>query len=184
MDDKTVLSKVLKKFIKKEYIFIAVGLCAGILLIVLSLFTGGKDKGADGAASAPRNGDRASGSGSDYITRYEDRLAELIGHIGGISEVKVMITLESAGELVYARNEQIRESGDTTDYKSDIALYSDEKKSEYPILITENEPKIKGAAIVCKRGSLNRADAELMILNLVSAALGLSSNRICVLASD
>lgn len=172
--------KILKKFTKKEYIFIAVGICAGLLLIVLSFFTGNDKK-----KEVPDNIESSSGmtGGSDYIQFYEDRLTALIAHIDGISGVQVMITLESTSELVYAKNEQLRENGGedgTRDYKSDIALYEDEKKAESPILLKENEPKIKGAAVVCN-GNVND---ELKIIKLISAVLGLSSNRIQIIINN
>lgn len=175
--------KILKKFTKKEYIFIAVGICAGLLLIVLSFFTGNDKK-----MEVAENIESSSGM-TDYIRFYEDRLKELIAHIDGISDVQVMITLESTSELVYAKNEQLRESisgagsggeDGTRDYKSDIALYEDEKKAESPILLKENEPKIKGAAVVCNGNVIN----ELKIIKLISAVLRLPSNRIQIIINN
>lgn len=173
-------SKILKKFTKKEYIFIALGICAGILLIVLSFFTG-NDKKAETVEKIESS--TGMTGGTEYVRFYEEKLSGLIAHIDGVSDVQVMITLESTSELVYAKNEQIRESGGedgTLDYKSDVAVYEDEKKAESPILLKENEPKIKGAAVVCN----GKAGDELKIIKLISAVLGLPSNRIQIVINN
>ena len=66
--------------------------------------------------------------------------------------------------------------------QKDIVLYEDEKKSKSPILVKEIQPKIKGVAVVCK--GIGNAEMQLKIINLVSTAFNLPTNKVYVINAD
>ncbi len=128
-----------------------------------------------------------------YKDKIEAELLELLSAIDGVSEISLMVTVESAGENVYA-----------TEKKSTINLLSDtltteEKRvenqndnedsyiivtapdgSEQPILLKELEPVVNGVAIVC-RGAQDDTIRQKLI-ETTAVALNLPTNRVSVVA--
>ena len=88
-------------FQKKNWLFF-VGL-AGICLIFLSDILFGGREGSTGAA---RQSTQQAVSAATGVQELETRLTEMLESVQGAGKVQVMITLESAGETVYARDEQ------------------------------------------------------------------------------
>ena len=174
---------------KNKKILIALGLAAGVVLIILSLFTANNKK----ETSVNTNISNISGNLSrinteDYIIMQEKKLCEILKRIDGVSEPFVMITLDSSSEYIYASKQSIKESssknGETTqkDVQKEIILYEDEKKSKSPILVKEIQPKIKGVAVACR--GIGSAEMQLKIINLVSTVLNLPTNKVYVISAD
>ena len=164
-------------FQKKNWLFF-VGL-AGICLIFLSDILFGGREGSTGAA---RQSTQQAVSAATGVQELETRLTEMLESVQGAGKVQVMITLESAGETVYARDEQSQDGSDgVTDrkesYKSEHIIV-DAADGKQPLVETHIEPEVKGVAVVCEGGD----DITVIkrITDLVSVVLGLSTNRICV----
>ena len=166
-------------FQKKNWLFF-VGL-AGICLIFLSDILFGGREGSTGAA---RQSTQQAVSAATGVQELETRLTEMLESVQGAGKVQVMITLESAGETVYARDEQSdtqNGSDGVTDrkesYKSEHIIV-DAADGKQPLVETHIEPEVKGVAVVCEGGD----DITVIkrITDLVSVVLGLSTNRICV----
>jgi len=181
MNNKTVLNE------KNKKILLALGLVAGVVLIILSFFTAGNNN-KDNTKNTDTTNDLIRIDTKIYITEQEKKLCEILRRINGVSDPFVMITLDSSSEYIYALKESIKESssknGETTqkDVQKDIVLYEDEKKTKSPILIKEIQPKIKGVAVVCK--GVGSADMQLKIINLVSTVLNLPTNKVYVISAD
>ena len=79
-----------KKFPKNMKIFAALGLGAGVVLIILSLI-------APGGGEEPAPEFRSA----DFVKRQETKISEMLSRIDGVSEPFVMITLADSGERVY-----------------------------------------------------------------------------------
>ncbi|MGN1416163.1 MAG: hypothetical protein ACI4XF_04930 [Oscillospiraceae bacterium] len=151
-----------KKFI---YGAVIVGI-AGMLLIIFS--------GGSGDETAGKSADTEAFSSNDaYEAELESRLAEILSSIQGVGDVKVMITLSSSEEYVYA------EETDTS---------ADRQQREYVIadkggIVTKiNSPAVTGAVIVCEGGGNSQVCEK--VYEAVSVALGLPSNRICVVKME
>ena len=161
-------------FQKKNWLFF-VGL-AGICLIFLSDILFGGREGSTGAA---RQSTQQAVSAATGVQELES--------VQGAGKVQVMITLESAGETVYARDEQ-SDTQTTQDGSDGVTDRKESYKSEHiivdaadgkqPLVETHIEPEVKGVAVVCEGGD----DITVIkrITDLVSVVLGLSTNRICV----
>ena len=169
-------------FQKKNWLFF-VGL-AGICLIFLSDILFGGREGSTGAA---RQSTQQAVSAATGVQELETRLTEMLESVQGAGKVQVMITLESAGETVYARDEQ-SDTQTTQDGSDGVTDRKESYKSEHiivdaadgkqPLVETHIEPEVKGVAVVCEGGD----DITVIkrITDLVSVVLGLSTNRICV----
>ena len=103
-----------------------------------------------------------------YTQTLENKIEEFLKHVDGINEVKVILTLDTSNENVYAQNS----SG------LDYILTNDGK----PISITEIYPTVRGVAIACTGG--DRDDVKIKVTELISAYLGISSNRIKIVGID
>ena len=100
-----------------------------------------------------------------YTTKTENKLADLIKEIDGVSTPKVMITLKSETEFVYASD------GKETNEKHVIV-------DDNLVYVKEYLPQIEGVAIVCKGGS--NPVVKSKITELVSSVLGLYSSHVYV----
>jgi stage III sporulation protein AG len=184
MNNKTDLIKTASKE-KNRKILIALGLFAGVILIILSFFTTGNKNTQNNSII---KSDLSRIETNSYISEQEKKLCEMLKRINGVSEPFVMITIDSSSEYIYASKQTIKESssknGETTqkEVHKDIILYEDEKKSKSPILVKEIQPKIKGVAVVCK--GISNADMQLKIINLVSTVLNLPTNKVYVISAD
>ncbi len=112
-----------------------------------------------------------------YVNELDDKLNSLISSIDGVGKCKVMITLKSTSENVYAKNIQNSQSESSASQNSEYVIY-DGKDGDRPILIQENFPEIEGIAIVCSGGD-NTAVRE-RVIQCVSSLFNISSNRISV----
>ena len=103
-----------------------------------------------------------------YTEELEDKIEDFLKNVDGIREAKVILTLDTGNESVYAQGT----SG------LDYILTSDGK----PITVTEIYPTVRGVAIACTGG--DRDDIKIKITELISAYLGISSNRIKIVGID
>lgn len=151
----------------KRFIYGAV--IVGIVGMLLIIFSGGS---GDDTPEKSSDTEAFSQNGA-YEEELEKRLAEILSSIQGVGDVKVMITLSSTEEYVYA------EETDTS---------ADRQQREYVIadkggIITKvNSPAVTGAVIVCEGGGDTRVCEK--VYEAVSVALGLPSNRICVVKME
>jgi hypothetical protein len=125
---------------------------------------------------------KSDGSGqsvtvSTYTEILEKKIAELCRGVSGVQNVKVLLTLESGNEYVYAQNSDTHEDGTVHNATRDYLIINS-GGDEKTVLIKEIYPKIRGIAVVCTNGDDVRVQKK--IIDLLAAALGVNSNRICV----
>ena len=152
------------EFIKgKKWFIIIAGAALGVFLIAYRPSTA--------------KGERIEKDGAETISFYtetlEKRIAELCRASAGIKDVTVLLTLDSGSEYVYAANTAGGDGTETREY----LIVSGEDGGE-PVRVTEICPRVRGVAVVCTNG--DRADVKEKITTLLSAALGIPSNRIRV----
>ena len=98
-----------------------------------------------------------------YTKKLEEKLENFILNIDGIKNVNVIITLDTSGGEIYTKN------------NSSINFSSITSKTN-PVYVGEVYPSVRGVAIACTNGSSD--EIKNKITKLVSAYLGISSNRI------
>lgn len=150
-----------KQKIPKKAVWI--GLAAlGVIFILIGTLSSGK---------------KTTESVSDLSVKYytetlEERIAALCRSVDGVSDVHVLLTLDTGSEFVYAQNGEKSSSGGTvSDY-----LIVEQSGGENVVLIKEIYPSVRGVAIVCRGGEY--ATVRQTLTELLSAALGIPQAKI------
>ena len=173
----------LKGLLQKKNALFVLGI-AGILLLGASeLFPKSQQKEDVFAQS----GQEMSVSAQEQI--LEERVQQIVETVDGAGKVKVMITLEDAGETIYAQDEQLdaehqydengqkvldRNSGQSSH------LFFDSGSDEQPLVETVRQPTVQGVAVICE--GAGDVSVESRITQVVSTVLGSPTNRVCVAA--
>lgn len=132
--------------------------------------------GSLGGLFGDREGEVTEESAPDpaaYSAELEEKIARMCSEIKGVSEVSVVVTLKGGYRTVYAVNYQTGSSG----HRSELVL-TGSGSSERAIAVCYENPEIAGIGIVCRGGG--RADVKLAMTELLSAAFGVSANKISV----
>jgi len=145
---------------------------AGGVGILLILFGGAFVSGSGGDEPA------SFGEAEFYTETLERKIEALCRSVSGITDAEVLLTLDSSTEYVYAQNEKgtSESSGHSTDY---VIVSRGEESGA--VLVMEICPRIRGIAVVCTGG--DEAATKQTVTELLSAALGVPSNRIKVAGS-
>ncbi len=166
---------------KIKKIVIIIGLC-GIILIAISHFMDRPTKEKPIQLSEK--------STEEYRTALENSLQKLVTEIKGSGKTKVLVTIESDAEKIYAtehkknsentedRNEGEIKKKSSNDSELHYITVKDSHGSEKALAITQLEPKIKGVVVVCEGG--HNAAIQEKIISVVTTALNIPSNRVCV----
>lgn len=171
---------------RRVRILVAVGVL-GMLLILFS-------QCSSSARDAPDETRENPVSSAEYIETLEKRLGSLISSIEGVGRAQVMVTLESSAQMVYATEEKVQ-----TDRMQDVA--GDEQRREQvsdnsqsslvlvdrgsgykqPLIQTQLEPTIRGVVVAC--GGADNKVVNARIVDVVTTALGIGANRVCIVKS-
>lgn len=165
-----IKSEITEKLSKnKKILIIAVCAVLGVVLIMSEkIFNLSGKSGKD---------DTQNYSVSYYTENLEERVKKLCAAVKGVDDVCVLLTLDTSSEFVYAKNEDTEIGSSFDSYTGEYVIISsgDEDKT---VLVNEIFPKIRGVAVVCTGGE--RAEVQKTLTDLLSAALGVSSNKIKV----
>ena len=125
-------------------------------------------------------------SNTDYDNNLEVRLSEILSHINGVGEVRVLITYAESNKInpVYNEDQQTSttEETDTEGGKRTISSVNNKREVVYSNnnVVTESvsSPQIQGAVIIARGANNTRVKAD--IIQAVAAATGLSTYKIQV----
>ena len=112
----------------------------------------------------------------------EQDMEEILGVMSGVGQVKVLLTVETDGELQLAQDTELSYRGDSAapeDYsrRSKIVLV-DEEAGDMGIVTQTMKPTYRGALVVCQGGG--QPEVKLAVTEAVAALTGLSADRITV----
>lgn len=115
----------------------------------------------------------------EYEINLEKRLKKIVEEISGVGEVNVMVTLEGSAFYSYATDttQDMKKEGDSK-RESTVVLSTGSSSTKEAVVSGYTLPKVKGAAVVCSGNISTTVRAK--VISVVSAALGISSARICV----
>ncbi len=167
---------------KKIIVFAGI---AGMVLILLS-------------AVLPRSPSKTQttteSTNAQYEAKLEERLTNIVSNISGAGKTKVLVTLENGVENIYAsdykKNSDKTEEYDsgitektqeTTDSEENIVMVEGSDGRKQALITTQIEPQIKGVVIVCDGGE--SASVKQRIIEAVTTALDISSEKVCVIKS-
>jgi stage III sporulation protein AG len=170
------------KISKWQAVVLAAGL-AGILLLCVTSLTGG----------SPQAGGKANAVGTenirvdltDYEQQLERRLQETIGAIAGAGETRVMLTLDSGSEPIYATQGKTDQKHSESDAGSEESLSADKQyvtigtgSGQQGLVLKMVEPQVRGVAVVCQGG--DDLLVRQSIIEMVTAVLGVGANKVSV----
>lgn len=176
------------KFTKNEG-FVKAIVCAGLLGIALILLSGFFTKNVKNEVKAePKE------SISTTLTKYENDLeqglAEIISSIDGAGKTKVLITMDSTVEQVYAADKNIAQKNSSNTKEADTANNKDitadssyvtvelSDGTQQTVLVKEIQPKVRGVLVVCGGG--DNSVVKEKIIDAVTKALDISSSKVSV----
>lgn len=158
---------MLKKIKADKKVLVLLGLfLLGLILLVVSSSGGEKrvESGDSDFSSLAREAEKA----------LEDRIKNLLSSVEGVGKVRVMVTLDSLEEYVYAQNVE-------TDKKNQFVIVED-KAGKTGLVKKVYMPKIRGVGITCTGGASVKVRQE--IVSLLSSSLGISAAHIYVTAGS
>ena len=161
-----------EKLLHRPGLLFAAGLAGMALILFADLFDA-----ADSRASPVKEETLAETSAlalDDYADRMAAQLEELLAGVEGAGQTRVMVTLESGEETVYALDET---RGEQQGYSWEHVIL-DEGQGDEALVETVWLPAVRGVAVVCQGGDDPAVQARLT--EMVSVLLGVSTNRISI----
>ncbi len=166
MKAEEIQEKLKKLSGKKGFVFVVMGLLAGIVLLLLP---------QPEPESEVISGNTVLSS-YEYCTLLEQKAVNLIRELPDVDDCSVFITLERGYRYVYATDQHVREESGLKETDKTIVL-AGSGNGEEPVLIEETMPSISGVAVVCGGASY---ETQYRIIELMCALFNVSSNRISV----
>jgi len=166
----------------KTKIIVALGIL-GMALILLSQFIYSGNPAQNETESSEL-------TAAQYAQALEERLEYMISQMEGAGETRVMITLEDAGEIVYAREEKRnvdtqREASPESlgrSYQKESTeqryIVIDGKEGRQALVKTRLEPRVQGVVVMCS--GAGNVKVEKDIIHVVTTALNIPTTRVCV----
>lgn len=179
------LSALLKKWKigRWQAIVLAAGLVGLLLLSLTSLPGSGGGKSGGGTNNAAQESIRVDLTA--YEQQLEARLCSIVGAIAGAGEAKVMLTLDSGSEPIYATqgdtNSEYAANGESVEEslsanKEYVIIGSG--SGEQGLVLKMVEPQVRGVAVICQGG--DDILVKQAIVEAVTAVLGIGSNKVSV----
>ncbi len=172
---------------EKMPVALCVAAAVAVVLLCLIPGTGG------GTGTQPAVTRLESEDTQQYVENLESRLSTLLGSIDGVTELSVMVTLESGVEYVYATEQKsnVNLLSDTlsstekrvenqNDTEDSYIILKDASGGESAVLIKRLEPTVQGVAIVCRGAQDNVIRQKL--LETAATALGIPTSRVSVVS--
>lgn len=194
-----------KKPTKLGYLVI-VGLLGALLLLVSGLFTEQKEPdkqstqqtqqspAAETEETFAKKENNASSSTTDLEAAYEQDLVGLLEKIKGVSEVEVMVNLNSTHQKIYEKNLIIgQQTSEETDQNGGERIVEDENEEqqvvlvrqgdqEVPLLVETRKPEVRGVLVVAK--GAEQATVQEWVVQAVSRVLDVPTHRISVMPKN
>ena len=102
---------------------------------------------------------------------------DLISAIDGAGGVRVMVTIESGSENVYAVEQSGDSSSSSESYDKKYVIV-EKDGTDSGLMLKVVEPQIRGVAVLCT--GADSAEVRSEIIDTVTAVLGVSSNRVSI----
>lgn len=161
---------------------------SGMLLIGLSECRADSESQKSDAPEQPY-----SLSAEEQAKKLEKRLLEALEQMDGVGKVQVLITMEDAGENVYATEE--RETSDnrssygdnggglqsiqtTRSGEQSYLLVENQNGKRQALLVSRAEPQVKGVIVICE--GAGQPSVREAVTEAVKTVLHISSNRVYV----
>ncbi|GGE46565.1 stage III sporulation protein AH [Pullulanibacillus camelliae] len=126
----------------------------------------------------------------DYAAYYEDHLTSILNEVSGVSNVHVMVVVDTTVQNVYGKNsdtqnnhtnEEDKDGGtresNEQNKKEDVVII-DGGDTKEPLIITKKSPVVKGVWVVAD--GVDNPTIKSWIVDAVSSVLGIPSYKVSV----
>ncbi len=177
----------LKKLIKGDKaskIIFAVGIIGIIFIFISTLNFGESDKSSSSVSAS-----------DSYIEKVESQISDIVCKITGEKDAKVMVSLESSGEVIYAdaksiSTNNVTDKDENSKYKSqqtdnteqNYIIVEDSNGDQRALIVSELAPTVRGVVVVSKYAD-NAAVSE-RITSAVTTVLNIPSKKVCVVTAN
>ena len=152
--------------------------CIGILAIFLLALSEFLPQGENANTKNTVSDD----SEDAYCEAMESRLAALISEVENAGRVRVLLTLESSSETVYATDVSVqsdRDDGAVSESRDSEYVLIDGTGGDAGMVLRTQTPEVQGVIVVCDGANL--PEVASAITQAVSTALGVGTDRVSVL---
>lgn len=111
----------------------------------------------------------------------QEEMEEILSHISGVGEVRLLLTVETDGERQLAGNTETSYSGSASapeDFSRSWEAVMAQDGGQTPVVTTTRYPTYRGALVVCQGG--DQASVRLAVTEAVTALTGLPADRVSV----
>ena len=111
----------------------------------------------------------------------QEEVEEILSHISGVGEVRLLLTVETDGERQLAGNTETSYSGSASapeDFSRSWEAVMAQDGGQTPVVTTTRYPTYRGALVVCQGG--DQASVRLAVTEAVTALTGLPADRVSV----
>lgn len=201
--EKWFREKNLGKWFRKDNLIVLI--LGGILLVIIALPTKESQGSAeenpqtnrtneDAALSGSKDGFSLSGSDEDYARQLEQRLREMLSHMEGVGQVRVMITLKSSQELVIEKEQPYLRSTTTENdgqggsrsviqvETEENTVYRTDGNMSEPYVVKTLPPEIEGVVVVAEGAGSGTVDRT--IVEMVQALFGVEAHKVKVVKME
>lgn len=109
----------------------------------------------------------------------QQELESLLSKLDGAGKVKVLLSLASGAQTYYQSDEDMERSGDNADKRAETVIITSADRSQQGLVQRIDPPVYLGAVVLCQ--GADRAQVRLAVVDAVSTATGLTSDKISVL---
>ncbi|MBR4286277.1 MAG: hypothetical protein IKT55_01080 [Clostridia bacterium] len=160
-----------KKLPKKAIIMIA---CAVVVLAGLTI--------SEFAAEEPKTNTEASVCADDYIKSTQKNLERLLSDIEGAGDVRVMLTVDTCYENVYAKSYDTKgeksENGSENELSEEYIIVKKGSNNEECLVVKVYEPTVKGVAVIAE--GADSITVKTAITETVCALFNISTAQVSV----
>ncbi len=149
----------------KKYQFVLFILLAGVVLMLLP--TG--ESGSAPPETIPE---------SFSLTSVEEKMEDILCHMDGVGQVKVMLTLKSGTALQLAVDEDHEARDSQTRQEKQVVKLSRGSGQQEVVVTEEVYPTYLGAVVVCE--GAGSSEVKLRVIEAVTVLTSLPSDRITV----
>lgn len=174
---------------KSKNIIIVCGI-VGIALIFLSTFIDSNNTSNNNKNISSLNTSNPNELIATYKENTEINLGNMIASIDGAGTTKIMVTVDSSIEYVYAKDtKESKDSNKTLSNGEENNALSTSNEDTYikvrlsngeeqVATVKEIQPKIRGVLVICEGGE--NFEVQQRVLNAVTKSLDISSAKVCV----
>ncbi len=150
----------------------------GLLLAVVAIPVDDREKRGNQELKQTEQGEEETEAATDYESRMEQKLEELLGSVEGVGNVRVMLTFEGTGERKVEKDTSL-----TADSQQEETVYEEYGSSERtPYVTSETNPQVEGVLVIAQGGGNSRIKQE--IIEAAQALFGIEAHKIKIMKME